>query len=144
MVVYCSDDCKEFPCCDFCIWAKHEEWDEDGRHIFGGPIGCNLHLDEEHQEIADSCGCCEDYWCFRAKDKLINAGKLAESILHYAPLNYKWFIHEIDKAVQKDKWIIADDGDGIICPYCDVDFCNLIHETKHFHYCPNCGKKVID
>ena len=39
-------------------------------------------------------------------------------------------------------WIDADDGDGIVCPHCGEDFCTLIHETYHFHFCPNCGKPV--
>jgi hypothetical protein len=34
-----------------------------------GPIGCNLHQDEEHQEIAFYCGSCEDFYCFLAKEK---------------------------------------------------------------------------
>lgn len=43
----CGTDC--IPCCDFCIHAEHEVF-EIGT---GGPIGCFLHLDAEHQKIAE-------------------------------------------------------------------------------------------
>lgn len=58
----CSNDC--YPICDFCCHAIHEEWDDyDGHHI-GGPVGCCLHLDQEHQEIAENCGYCNDFYCY--------------------------------------------------------------------------------
>lgn len=66
IVILCNEDCV--PCCDFCIYAIHEEWnDERGEHHIGGPIGCRLHTDQEHQDIAEGCGYCDDYHCFRAK-----------------------------------------------------------------------------
>ena len=58
----CGTDC--IPCCDFCINAEHEVF-EIGT---GGPIGCFLHLDAEHQKIAEGCGHCEDFYCFRATE----------------------------------------------------------------------------
>lgn len=62
----CNKDC--IPCCDFCIHAIHERFEHNGKMITGGPIGCSLHLDKEHQDIAIGCYYCEDYHCFRAKD----------------------------------------------------------------------------
>lgn len=32
-----------------------------------GPKGCSLHPDEEHQEIADACGYCDDFVCMGIK-----------------------------------------------------------------------------
>lgn len=97
MAVYCNDECKESATCDFCMWVKREErMGKNGQIIIGEPIGCNLHLE---QEINKSC---EDFWCYLSKDKLINAGKLAQRILHLVPINYKWFIHEITKEIQKE------------------------------------------
>lgn len=107
MAVYCSEDCKDFPCCDFCIWAEHEEWfGEDGYHI-GGPIGCNLHLDIDHQEIADSDSYCEDYWCFLANNK-INAKELAKEINQDRPINYVWFIHKIAQKLNEEEDVNND------------------------------------
>lgn len=97
MAVYCNNECKESAACDFCIWAKREEWmAKNGQTIIGEPISCNLHLDREVNKD------CEDFWCYLSEDKKISAGKLAQRILHLAPLNYKWFIHEIAKEVQKE------------------------------------------
>lgn len=65
-MILCSKDCT--PCCDFCIYAIHDRWEENGREIVGGPIGCNKHKDKEHQKIAESCGSCPDFHCFRANE----------------------------------------------------------------------------
>ena len=46
----CDKDC--IPCCDFCIHVRHFKYDCGGRIINGGPDGCTLHLDKEHQDIA--------------------------------------------------------------------------------------------
>jgi len=63
-MILCNPEC--YPCCDFCIYAIHEKWvDKDGKHI-GGPEGCFLHTDQKHQEIAENCGACNDFYCFRA------------------------------------------------------------------------------
>lgn len=61
-MILCCDDC--IPCCDFCVYAACGALDTDGTD---GPIGCNLHPDAEHQEIADSCGHCEDFHCILAE-----------------------------------------------------------------------------
>lgn len=34
-----------------------------------GPKGCSLYPDEEHKEIADACGYCDDFVCKGVKDK---------------------------------------------------------------------------
>lgn len=60
------DECG-IPCCDFCIYAVHEEFELNERVVIGGPIGCNLHKDEKHQNIAEGCGYCDDFHCFRAE-----------------------------------------------------------------------------
>ena len=62
----CNEDCM--PCCDFCLYSAHESVYFDGKLIDGGPIGCIKHPDAEHQEIAESCGHCDDFYCFMAKD----------------------------------------------------------------------------
>lgn len=62
-MILCDKDC--IPCCDFCIYALHDKFTENGIEITGGPIGCNKHNDKEHQEIAESCGSCPDFHCFR-------------------------------------------------------------------------------
>ena len=59
----CEHNCK--PCCDFCIHVGHEFIQaDDGHYIKGGPCACYLHSDEEHQDIAMSCGHCDDFHCF--------------------------------------------------------------------------------
>lgn len=65
-MVLCNNDC--IPCCDFCIHAIYDSWvNQNGKTITGGPIGCKLHNDKEHQEIAEWCYYCEDFHCFRAE-----------------------------------------------------------------------------
>ena len=61
-MIKCCDDCVV--CCDFCINAIHEVFESNGREITGGPIGCGLHKDKMHQDIAEACGYCEDFHCF--------------------------------------------------------------------------------
>ena len=66
-MILCSEECD--PCCDFCIYAIQDVWvDADGDTVSGGPIGCNLHSDKEHQEIAEYCGCCDDFHCALAEE----------------------------------------------------------------------------
>ena len=74
----CQDGKCATPCCDFCIHAYHEYFEDpagylaNGRYIRSGPIGCILHYDERHQRTAQFCGYCDDFYCFRQyhKDKL--------------------------------------------------------------------------
>ena len=39
-------------------------------------------------------------------------------------------------------WIPAEDGDGIVCSWCETDFCTLTNETESFLYCPHCGARM--
>lgn len=50
-------------CCDFCKFVIHGIIFENGKSIEAGPIGCSLHEDERHQEIACGCGYCDDFHC---------------------------------------------------------------------------------
>lgn len=43
------------------------------------------------------------------------------------------------KPVNRGRWYLADDGDGVVCDECGADFCALLHEVMRFKYCPNCG-----
>lgn len=48
-----------------------------------------------------------------------------------------------DNMEKKEKhWLLAEDGDGIVCSECGTDFCVLINEVERFNYCPNCGVKL--
>lgn len=71
-MVLCGNEC--IPCCDFCIHAKHNKIVVDGMECTGGPIGCLLHKDQEHQDIAYGCGYCEDYHCFNAAKNDVAGG----------------------------------------------------------------------
>ena len=62
----CNPKC--IPCCDFCKHAIHDEWDDEYGHHIGGPEDCSLHKDAEHKTIAEGCGYCDDFCCFRVKE----------------------------------------------------------------------------
>lgn len=64
-MILCNKDC--IPCCDFCIHVIQHVEEINGKMVGLGPIGCKLHEDEEHQNIAKSCYYCEDYHCFNVK-----------------------------------------------------------------------------
>lgn len=71
-MICCSTECTKHPCCDFCKYTEHEEFDEpiaNGKtiHITGGPIRCALHNDARHNDLAQSLGACNDFHCYRAK-----------------------------------------------------------------------------
>ena len=36
--------------------------------VNGGPNGCSLHKDKEHQSIAKNCGHCQDFHCVNATE----------------------------------------------------------------------------
>lgn len=63
-MVLCNDNC--IPCCDFCIHAMQRLENINGKIVGMGPIGCSLHDDQEHQDIARRCYFCDDYHCFKA------------------------------------------------------------------------------
>lgn len=65
-MILCSKNLHDcYPCCDFCVHCVHESWTENGKQHYGAPIGCSLHEDADHQILAESCSCCQDYLCFR-------------------------------------------------------------------------------
>lgn len=66
-MIKCSDEC--ILCCDFCIYCIHDEYENNGETIKGGPIGCALWDDERHQDLAIACAYCNDFHCFKAKEK---------------------------------------------------------------------------
>lgn len=56
-------------CCDFCIYVAREPVYCSVRIIVDSvPSGCRLYEDAEHQDIAESCGYCPDFHCFRANE----------------------------------------------------------------------------
>lgn len=59
----CCDECM--PCCDYCWGARHGDLERDGTT---SPIGFKWHPDDEHQNIAQNCGYCDDFKCFRIKE----------------------------------------------------------------------------
>ena len=63
-MILCNKDCV--PCCDFCLYSMHERISIKGILINGAPVECFKHSDIEHQEIAENCGYCDDFHCFRA------------------------------------------------------------------------------
>lgn len=63
-MILCGKDCT--PCCDFCTHVKRGTMVVDGKRVPGGPIGCKLHKDKEHQDIAATCGYCDDFHCFQS------------------------------------------------------------------------------
>ena len=66
-MILCNDDC--IPCCDFCIHVIQHMEEINGKMVGLGPIGCKLHNDEEHQDLAVWCSYCDDFHCFRAENQ---------------------------------------------------------------------------
>ena len=60
----CSKECAKYPCCDFCRHKIPYMFKLDGKMVDGGPSGCSLHIDKQHQDIAIGCGYCPDFYCF--------------------------------------------------------------------------------
>lgn len=68
-MIGCSEECLRLACCDFCIYvARQPVYDDVGCIVDTEPSGCRLHQDERHQEIAEGCGHCPDFHCFRADE----------------------------------------------------------------------------
>lgn len=68
-MIGCSEECLRLACCDFCIYVIYDPiYDEVGSIAGAEPSGCRLHNDQEHQDIAESCGYCHDFHCFRADE----------------------------------------------------------------------------
>lgn len=59
----CGDKC--IPCCDYCIHVLYETIEFGSEKVNTEPIGCVLHNDEEHQEIAKHISYCDDFYCTR-------------------------------------------------------------------------------
>jgi hypothetical protein len=72
-MVKCGDQCT--PCCDFCVFAVHETWEDKelGGTVYGGPIHCEKHPDKKHDLICENCGYCEDFYCFKAESEKTRA-----------------------------------------------------------------------
>lgn len=67
-MILCGEGCT--PCCDFCIYSIRDILvDENGWESDQGPKGCAKYNDEAHQDIAFYDGFCEDFYCFRIKEK---------------------------------------------------------------------------
>ena len=66
-MITCSEECAKYPCCDFCIYSIQSTMIVFGQEMTAGPIGCKLHADDEHQNIAKSCGYCKDFHCMNVK-----------------------------------------------------------------------------
>ena len=58
-MVKCNDRCV--PCCDFCIYVIHDEFEYDNEIISGEPIGCMLHTNSEF-----TGSYCNDFHCFNS------------------------------------------------------------------------------
>ena len=60
--------CKAFVVCEEhrTLNAKHGTVAVYGKRVTAGPIGCKLHKDKEHQDIAATCGYCDDFHCFQS------------------------------------------------------------------------------
>lgn len=72
-MIACSEECLRLACCNFCkyvIQGYFFEKDKNGNTqiINGGPNGCSLHKDKEHQRIAKDCGYCQDFHCKNATE----------------------------------------------------------------------------
>ena len=72
-MIACSEECLRLACCDFCRYVIQDYFfneDKDGNMqiVNGGPNGCSLHKDKEHQRIAKNCGHCQDFHCVNATE----------------------------------------------------------------------------
>ena len=68
-MIGCSEECLRLACCDFCIYVAREPvYCSVGTIVDSVPSGCRLYEDAEHQEIAENCGHCPDFHCFRADE----------------------------------------------------------------------------
>lgn len=63
-MIFCGNNCE--PCRDFCTHVKHGTVVVDGKRVTTGPVGCKLHKDKEHQDVAATCGYCDDFHCFQS------------------------------------------------------------------------------
>ena len=66
-MILCSNNC--IPCCDFCVYAIHDEIEYENEKFLGETIGCKFHPEKEYQNEAIMCGYCDDYQCYEADRK---------------------------------------------------------------------------
>lgn len=67
-MILCGEGC--IPRCDFCIYSIRDIWvDENGWESDQRPKECAKYNDEAHQDIAFDNDFCEDFHCFRIKEK---------------------------------------------------------------------------
>lgn len=62
----CSEECS--PCCDYCKYVVHAEFEVENNKVLDIPIFCKLHLDKEHTRLVRRCSYCEDFWCMNAEE----------------------------------------------------------------------------
>lgn len=60
-MILCNDKC--IPCCDYCVHVIQHMGEINGKIVGLGPIGCKLHEDSEHQNLARGCSYCDDFKC---------------------------------------------------------------------------------
>lgn len=73
-MIACSEECLRLACCSVCKYVIQDyffEKDKDGNMqiVNGGPYGCSLHKDSDHQMIAESYGYCPDFHCRNATEE---------------------------------------------------------------------------
>ena len=66
-MITCGKEC--YPCCDFCIWAKHYYFIMNEKVIKSGVEGCKKHPEEHYQSMARSLGYCKDFHCCKVDIK---------------------------------------------------------------------------
>lgn len=66
-MITCGKEC--YPCCDFCIWAKHYNFITNEKVIKSGVEGCEKHPEEHYQSMARSLGYCKDFHCRKVNIK---------------------------------------------------------------------------
>lgn len=81
-MIGCSEECLRLACCDYCKYAQHDIIADyaDGGVYWGAPIGCMLHLDMCHQDIAKGYGYCSDFHCFIADEDNMVVKEIEEDV----------------------------------------------------------------
>ena len=80
IMICCSEKCVDQARCDICAHAIYEEIitiDNKGKDYIatGGPIGCLMHEDSRYQDIAQSIGICNDFYCINAQKPNLKISK---------------------------------------------------------------------
>ena len=87
---------------------------------------------------------CKECLHFEACRSVVRAhGRSFVAFEYYLGAHCPRFADKTKYVEQKHgRWMEADDGDGVVCSVCGVDFCHIYLETDRFNYCPNCGAKM--